>query len=93
MIKAAAVGQDYIESTNAKPWGSTAGKTAGTEIIIPGGAAGGGSLTAVITQSSRAVSGYYRVYISPALGAAVTENTEISSAHPIALNDGYIEVS
>ncbi|MEG0202860.1 MAG: phage tail protein [Citrobacter sp.] len=93
LIRAAAAGQDFIESTNAKPWGLAAGKSAGTRIVIPGGGVDGSDHVAVITRSPVAVSGYYRVSITPPLVVAVATGTEIRAATPINLNDGFIEVA
>lgn len=92
-IKAAPAGQGYIESTGEKNWATSYCKTAGTSIIIPGGASGGGDLRAMITHSSFAVGGVYRVEISPSLGASIPDGTIIRAADPINLNDGYIEIN
>ena len=92
-ISAAEAGQDWIESNNTRPWGTTSGKSAGTQIVIPGAGVDAADLTTTITRSPVTVSSKYRVSINPAIVTAVPNGTVIKALNPITKDNGYIEIA
>lgn len=78
-IKAAPVGQSYIEGNNIDAyWMSNKGiKQAGQSIVIPGAGENGSDLVTTIVRSPYAVSGNTRLNISDSIKTAVPTNTVI----------------
>lgn len=79
-IRATAVGQTYIESSNLVWTNALYGKQAGQVIVIPGAGSGGSDLTTTIIRGPYSSSSYYRLDISPGILTATASGVVIRPA-------------
>ncbi|UFK09522.1 polysaccharide depolymerase [Klebsiella phage KPPK108.1] len=88
-IRAAAVGQTYIEANTGVDWAAANPKSGGIKIVIPYAGAGGTDLVTYIVRGAFVSGGVYRVTLADAIANAVPAGTAIRAADPLT----YTEVT